>query len=218
MKNLASALAKCQGELKDVFKGSKGYGYSYAPLDEVLKQIRPIASKYGLSFVQSQSFNDDIISVTTILLHESGETLETTSQSPFARLKGMNDYQSIGSGITYLRRYNLSATFGIASDEDQDAHGEQEVRKNPPPSKTSEKEMAETKKEFVKQASEITSIDFNKEKEALGFMLDSLSVPKDGDEKKQYAVIRKWLNSPENFENQLSIFVSQYDEYLANKE
>ena len=33
----------------------------------------------------------------------------------------MNTYQSIGSAITYFRRYSLSAFTGIASEEDVDA-------------------------------------------------------------------------------------------------
>ena len=37
----------------------------------------------------------------------------------------MNDYQSLGSGITYLRRYSLSSALGIVTDEDTDAQGEQ---------------------------------------------------------------------------------------------
>jgi hypothetical protein len=41
------------------------------------------------------------------------------------QLKGMNDYQSFGSGITYYRRYCLSTILGIVTDKDTDAAGEQ---------------------------------------------------------------------------------------------
>ena len=37
----------------------------------------------------------------------------------------MNDYQVLGSAITYLRRYALSAMLGIVTDKDTDASGEQ---------------------------------------------------------------------------------------------
>jgi hypothetical protein len=44
----------------------------------------------------------------------------------------MNTYQSVGSAITYFRRYSLSSFVGIASEKDEDAKGEQvEVRKKP---------------------------------------------------------------------------------------
>ena len=37
----------------------------------------------------------------------------------------MNDFQVLGSQITYLRRYALSSILGLVTDEDNDAHGEQ---------------------------------------------------------------------------------------------
>ena len=37
------------------------------------------------------------------------------------KLAGMNDYQSLGSALTYFRRYHLVVAFGILTDEDVDA-------------------------------------------------------------------------------------------------
>jgi hypothetical protein len=42
----------------------------------------------------------------------------------------MNDYQAFGSGVTYYRRYALSAALGLVTDKDTDASGEQ-VKKLP---------------------------------------------------------------------------------------
>jgi len=39
------------------------------------------------------------------------------------QLKGMNDFQVLGSAITYARRYSLSMMLGIVTDEDNDASG-----------------------------------------------------------------------------------------------
>jgi hypothetical protein len=44
---------------------------------------------------------------------------------PQVALKGMNDYQSFGSGVTYYRRYALSSALGLVTDKDTDASGEQ---------------------------------------------------------------------------------------------
>lgn len=215
MENLAKALCKCQSELKDVFKGQKGYGYNYAPLDEVLKEIRPIATKNGISFMQSQTFGDYVVSIETIILHESGESYKTLSQSPFAKLKGMNEYQSIGSAITYLRRYALSAAFGIASDGDQDAHGEQD--KKPTPSKATDKEKNAAKKELLERASNYTGVNFASDQRLVSMLLDVLSIPKTDESSNakqlndQYAVIAKWLNSVEKFESQLDILMRKMD-------
>jgi hypothetical protein len=44
---------------------------------------------------------------------------------PQVALKGMNDYQSFGSGCTYFRRYAISSMLCLVTDKDTDASGEQ---------------------------------------------------------------------------------------------
>ena len=130
IKEISKAVSMLQQEVSDTFKSAKGYGYSYATLESILKDNRKLLSKNGLAFVQSESFNEQgtMQIVTGLLSHESGEWIETTSHAPFQQLKGMNSFQSAGAGFTYLRRYNISATIGISSDDDIDAKGE-EVKK-----------------------------------------------------------------------------------------
>jgi hypothetical protein len=122
IKALAKALAECQKELKDVFKGAKGYGYQYATLDTVYDEIRPKSTKHGLSLTHQKSFDREknIIELHSMLMHESGEWIEYYGSLPFVQMKQMNDYQASGSGFTYLERYQTSAIFGITSDEDND--------------------------------------------------------------------------------------------------
>lgn len=150
IKSISKAFAKVQGELKDLFKSVQGYGYKYASLDAVLKEIREKNEKHGLSFLQDISVEGEEIVVETTLLHESGEYFQFKSSLPFTRLKGMNDYQSAGSGFTYARRYVLSAIFGIASDEDTDAHGEQQNKQQP--QKTQQKQQNTFRKEVLRLA------------------------------------------------------------------
>jgi hypothetical protein len=57
---------------------------------------------------------------------ESGEQIDSQTNIPQGvQLKGMNDFQVLGSAITYLRRYALSSILGIVTDKDVDAAGEQ---------------------------------------------------------------------------------------------
>ena len=56
---------------------------------------------------------------------ETGESIESQTIIPQVTLKGMNDYQSFGSGVTYFRRYALSSALGLVTDKDTDASGEQ---------------------------------------------------------------------------------------------
>ena len=121
MKNIFKALANFQQECPTIHKGTQGYGYSYADLPTILDVINPLLKKNGLGFTQLLDGNN----IRSILFHiESGETLESSTEIPIAELKGMNVYQSAGSGITYYRRYALSSMLGIVTDKDTDATGE----------------------------------------------------------------------------------------------
>ena len=122
MKNLFKALAAFQQEVPVIHKGTQGYGYSYADLPKIFEVINPLLQKHGLGFTQLINGQQ----IVTILFHcESGESIESKTDIPMIQLKGMNDYQSFGSGITYFRRYCLSTILGIVTDKDTDAAGEQ---------------------------------------------------------------------------------------------
>ena len=123
MKNLLKALSGFQKEVPVIHKGTQGYGYSYADLPTIFDKINPLLQKHGLGFSQLVGENN----ITTILFHtETGETMQTTTNIPQGvQLKGMNDFQVLGSAITYIRRYALSSILGLVTDKDTDAGGEQ---------------------------------------------------------------------------------------------
>jgi len=131
MKNLLKALAEFQQEVPVIHKGTQGYGYSYANLATIFEVINPILKKNKLGFTQLVGDNN----IKTIIFHyESGEQLETTTTIPQGtNLKGMNDFQTLGSAITYIRRYALSSALGLITDKDTDASGEQEKTKQEAP-------------------------------------------------------------------------------------
>lgn len=122
-KNIYKSLAAFQQECPTIHKGSKGYGYTYADLPTIFEVINPILQKNGLGFTQLIEQQ----SIRSILFHvETGEKLESVTDIPQdVTLKGMNDYQVLGSAITYIRRYALSAMLGIVTDKDTDAGGQQ---------------------------------------------------------------------------------------------
>ena len=130
IKNIAKAKANMQKELTDTKKDTKGYGYLYTNLDSLVKHLRPLLTKHGLSFMQMPVGSENQAGIQTIYMHTSGEWITSLVKVPIADLKGQNAYQSLGSAITYLRRYSLSAFVGIASDEDNDAQGgPEEIKK-----------------------------------------------------------------------------------------
>lgn len=128
MKELYKALANFQAEVPNIYKNAKGYSYKFADLGEINDIIKPVLAKHGLGYVQPINGS----TIKTIVFHvESGESIESSADIPQGvQLKGMNDFQVLGSAITYLRRYSLSSMLGLITDEDADAAGEQ-VKENP---------------------------------------------------------------------------------------
>lgn len=126
IETLAEALAKAQlaflpvkqTERVDYSTTSGRKKYSYAPLSEVLGACRKALSDNGLSIMQMPGNDNDKIILETILFHKSGQWVSST-----LGLKPVNyDPQTIGSLITYLRRYSISAMLGISADEDDDGN------------------------------------------------------------------------------------------------
>jgi len=126
MKNLFKSLAEFQQEVPVIHKGTQGFGYSYADLPKIFEVINPLLKKHGLGFTQLIKSKDGLNYLATCIFHvESGEVIESETLIPYVQLKGMNDYQSFGSGITYFRRYCLASMLGLVTDKDTDASGEQ---------------------------------------------------------------------------------------------
>ena len=125
MKTLFKALADFQNEVPTIHEETKGFNYTYSNLNSIFKVIKPLLKKHDLGFYQ---ILDDRNLVTTIFHIKSGEQIQGSAEIPNVSLKGMNDYQTLGSGVTYLRRYSLSTMLGLITDKDVDACGVQEAK------------------------------------------------------------------------------------------
>jgi hypothetical protein len=136
IENLAKALSKFQAEVKNPANTANNpfFKSKYAPLNEILNDVRPLLSKYGLSVLQVPGGDGQDVVITTLLLHDSGEWIETY---PLNMKPAKNDPQGIGSCITYGRRYSLAAVLGISSEDDDDgnvaSHGKSEPDKKDKP-------------------------------------------------------------------------------------
>jgi len=117
---LTKAMPKMMGDIKNTANSKSGYGYKYAPLNQILDETRPVLSKAGFSIVQLVSTRTNDIIVKTILMHTSGEYLSSTMEIPPTEVKGTVQIQKMGASITYARRYMLTAMLGIAGEEDTD--------------------------------------------------------------------------------------------------
>jgi hypothetical protein len=127
---LATALAKAQGEMTHAAKdrANPHFKSSYATLASVWEACRGPLSKHGLSVTQLASSEQGCAAITTILMHSSGQWVQSETRVPTTK----NDAQGVGSAITYARRYALSAIVGIAPDDDDDDGNGASQRPAPP--------------------------------------------------------------------------------------
>jgi hypothetical protein len=132
---LAAALAEAQGQMRLAEKNAENpfYKSRYADLGSIWAAARGPLSAHGLAIIQTAKTDGAKVAVTTILAHASGEwvsdelTMEGKDDSP----------QSIGTVISYARRYALAAVAGIAAEgEDDDAQSAQPAAPRPKPAAT----------------------------------------------------------------------------------
>jgi hypothetical protein len=119
--NLIQAIHNVQQTVGIIQKGSKAQVgtriYKYADLKDVWEAVKPVLAQNGLTVVQSPSIAQGGYSFVTTIHHKSGESIKESM--PF--IIGKDDPQSIGSAITYYRRYMLMSMLGLVADDDTDA-------------------------------------------------------------------------------------------------
>lgn len=124
---LATALAKAQADMRAAAKDSVNphFRSKYADLTAIWEACRGPLSKNGLSVAQlPEDAGDGRIGLTSILMHSSGEWLAGRFSVAIDRPTA----QSVGSALTYLRRYGLAALVGVVADEDDDGNGASRMR------------------------------------------------------------------------------------------
>lgn len=159
----SKAFAKAQQEMKQPLKDANNpfFKSKYVPLENVVEAITESASKNGLSFTQFPSSDEaGNVTVGTLVMHSSGEWIE---YDPIKMKPVKNDPQSIGSAITYAKRYALSAIFGITSDQDDDGNEATQAKKQAPAKKKDEPVISVEKANYYLK--EIASISAEKGKE-----------------------------------------------------
>ena len=114
---LAKALITFHLKVDKIKKDAKNHFFKskYASLPNILDGINEPLIESGLSFSQ---FPNGEYGLTTILMHESGEFIE----SDYSMKPVKDDPQGRGSCITYQRRYALSSILGLNIDDDDDGN------------------------------------------------------------------------------------------------
>lgn len=115
--NIAKAFVKAQQAFGPALKTATNPHYKsrYADLSACVEAVIDSLNANGIALIQNTHESDSGVTVETIFMHESGETISSGKlHVPAAK----NDPQGYGSALTYARRYSLMAACGIAPEDD----------------------------------------------------------------------------------------------------
>lgn len=127
LNEIGAALAKAQAQIKSAMKENavktNQYTYRYADFAAVVEASRPALTENNISVIQMPMLDPELgrVIVSTMLLHSSGQWIRSAAS---ANPKDLSP-QSVGSTISYLRRYGMSAMVGVVSEEDDDGNAAQ---------------------------------------------------------------------------------------------
>jgi len=121
-----SALAGFQSECptiekkKAVANKDGSLRYHYAPLEDIIGQLRTLLEKYGFSYTAFPKQTAGHVGVVTTVYHRDGHGESCEVTIPIEPSQWMNGAQVVGSALTYARRYSFCGAFGIATADEDD--------------------------------------------------------------------------------------------------
>lgn len=129
---LGAALAKAQSEIKSAAKDATNPHFKsrYADLPAIFEACKPALTSNGIAIVQLPMCDPDNgrVIVFTMLLHASGQWIRSAASAIPRDLSP----QSVGSAISYLKRYGLAAMAGVVADDDDDGNAAQPLPSSQP--------------------------------------------------------------------------------------
>jgi ERF superfamily len=131
---VVEVLAKASSEFHPITKSSTNpyYGQKYADLSALIDATRPALAANGLVVLQTpRVIANRAVEITSMLAHSSGEFMAFDISFPAWQdtKDGQRfDAQTIGSAITYGRRYSYQSLLNISAEKDDD--GNSTVKRN----------------------------------------------------------------------------------------
>jgi hypothetical protein len=117
---LGEALSKAQATMLEAKEDAKNpfFNFNFADLTSVWRACRKSLTENGLCVSHSTILQGEEIFLVTKLIHSSGEWIG----GYYPLMLAKRDPQSMGSAITYAKRYALAAIVGVCVEgEDDDA-------------------------------------------------------------------------------------------------
>lgn len=126
-----AALSAAKAEIPPIIKNrvvdftsQKGRtNYKHEDLGEIAKTVDPILTQHGLSYRFRTEQDGASVKVTCIVAHRDGYAEENSLVATRDESGNKNTIQAVGSTVTYLQRYTLKASLGLAVSNDDDGRG-----------------------------------------------------------------------------------------------
>lgn len=119
-KEMFAAWAQFVGEVVNPLKTAANYNKgNYAPLDQVLNEIRPKLAEHGFGLMQNPVVNGNKVTITTILTFQNGACIVFP---PLSMNAAKDDPQTLIATVTYARRAALNAIFALYGENDDDGN------------------------------------------------------------------------------------------------
>jgi hypothetical protein len=114
--DLAKALSQAQGEFTNAVMNSKNphFNSDYADMESVRSATIEALTKYNLLIMQHPVTLNDALHLTTILMHSSGQWIESTFKLNVEK----PTMQGLKSAMTYARRTAWLSILGVAEADD----------------------------------------------------------------------------------------------------
>lgn len=117
-------------------KDGKTVRYIYAPIDDIINQVKVLLAKHGFSYRLGQEVNkpkDNWITVYCTATHAAGHSETEKFELPLGNAQFMTAQQEVGAARTFGSRYCFLGVFGIMTgDEDTDAKDVPEAQPTAP--------------------------------------------------------------------------------------
>lgn len=127
MQKIATAFVKAKKAFSPALKDKTNPAFrsKYADLGACIEAVNDALLENGIAVYQETHDDDAGVTVETVFLHESGETIRS---GKFHVPAAKQDPQGYGSALTYARRYSLMTACGIAP-EDDDANAATDAKR-----------------------------------------------------------------------------------------
>lgn len=126
----ARALAEFQAECPAIGKnktaeiptrGGGKYSYQYAPLDTIVRTVKPLLIARGFSYGWDSKVEGGALTCMCTLRHVNGHSESASFTLPVENASAMSPQQKVGAALTFAQRKTLESVLGLnTTEEDTD--------------------------------------------------------------------------------------------------